>query len=85
LQLKILVRYEVAADAPKINRAEEIFYVDIEDVSSVSMPTCVGDDRSSSLEPMSNAVWMLVVVASLVGFIDLLDAVLQEISKAALQ
>jgi hypothetical protein len=80
LQVKIPVRYEVTTDTPKINRAEEIFYIDIEDVSSVSMPTRIGNDRSPSLKTMSN----VVVVASVVCLVDLLDAVLQEISEVAL-
>ena len=75
VQLEILVRYEVTANAPKIDRAEEILYIDIEDVSSVSMPTRIGNDRSLSLKTMSNVVWILVVVASVVCLVDLLDTV----------
>ena len=84
MQLKIVVRYEVTANAPKINRAEEILYIDIEDVSSVSVLTRIANDRSTPLETVSNAVWMLAVVASIVRLIDLFEAVLQQLSKLTL-
>jgi hypothetical protein len=60
-------------------------YIDIEDVSSVSVRTRVAYDRSTPLETMSNVVWMLAVVASVVRLIDLLDAVLQQVGKTTLQ
>jgi hypothetical protein len=84
VQLKIVVRYEVTANAPKINRSEEVLYIDIEDVSSVSVLTCIGNDRSTPLETMSDAVWMPTVVASIVRLIDLFEAVLQQLSKLTL-
>jgi len=84
VQLKIIVRYEVTANATKINRAEEILYIYIEHVSSVSVLTRIANDRSTPLETMSDVVWMLTVVASIVRLIDLFEAVLQQLSKLTL-
>jgi len=73
--VEIPVSYEITADAPKIDGPEEIFYINIENISFVPMLVRIGNDRSPSLETMSNA-WMLVFVASVVRLIDLLDAIL---------
>jgi hypothetical protein len=75
LQLKILIGHEVPTDASKINRAEEILDIDIENVTPVPVPTGVSDDRSLSLKTMSNLVWMFVTVAAVVCLIDLVNAV----------
>jgi hypothetical protein len=76
LQLKILVSYEVTTDAPKINRTKEILDIDIENVAPVPVPMGVGDNRSLSLETMSNLVWMFVTIASVVRLINLINTVL---------
>ena len=76
LQLKILISYEVTTDAFKINRTKEILDIDVENVAPVPVPTGVGDNRSLSLETMSNLVWMFVTFASVVRLINLVNTVL---------
>ena len=85
LQREVLVLQEESTHPPEVDRSKEVFEVEIEDKSFVAMSSCVRDDRALAFETMRNPIRMLVVIASLVRLVDLVNAVLKHVGKPSLQ
>jgi hypothetical protein len=79
IEQEIRVFYEESPNPTKVDARKEVLQVEVEDVPFALMLRCVGDNRFFPLEGMS------YVVLAFVTFIDLLNAVKQQIGKTLLQ
>ena len=79
MQFEVPVLEQETADPTEIDRREKIFQVEVEDPPAVAVLSGVGDDRPLALEAVGRPV------LAVVGSVNFVDAVLQEVGQLALQ
>lgn len=77
MQGKFLIFQEITAHAPKVDGAEEILQIDIEDISPILLLTCISDNGAPTFEAMGDAIRMLVFVATFIVLVYLIYAVVK--------
>jgi hypothetical protein len=75
---EILVLDKEPAYASKVDTSEEVLQVNVENVPSSPVFRRIRHDRTLAFKSVRDAVRVLVVVCSVVGFINLLSAVLKQ-------
>lgn len=85
MQSEVPVLDEEASDSTKIDTSEEVFNVDVEHESSSTMLHGVGDNRSTTLETVGDAIRLPASVCLSTLELNFFEAILEDICQIALQ